>query len=482
MGMTSLLTINSLSTLARVGSRCAFALSPVAAYLPQYMTLLEEERRYGRGLVAPRRVRPDEVETRKTTSLSGASISLPVRVPFPGQASQKTDSVEVPTVPCEGDCGGGRGGMSPLSVLILLASHLLRLLYFYGQAYFSAASGDSTTEEARDEIPYDIIFQSIVMISVQLMLVRSMAHNRRMRFKRDMDDRNHNSLSDLPRRPSSGLLSTEYVVGTTSVCSVEGREGRHPFLTQFLLVGRRVMRLLHPARIWNYPTLREHLEFLVLLFVSTFLHANLVLFRPPNADRGIRLVRNASVFLESCLALPQLVQNYLRKDTAGLSVIMVGGWIVGDFLKLLYFSLKMWGVRAPPITHPVGDAAGDVMRVAAVAVAHNVGISSAEGTMRTFAAGCIAALSLDIAVVVQILILYPSQDINAVRESLRDALLRSKHKKTVGQNGCNRCAGRMDIIREIGWILLGTTTARGSASGATGITQHPPTRALQMDH
>ena len=57
-------------------------------------------------------------------------------------------------------------------------------------------------------------------------------------------------------------------------------------------------------------------------------------------------MRNVSVLLESCLALPQAAQNYLRRDTAGLSVVMVVGWILGDFMKLVYFLIHSKMLRA----------------------------------------------------------------------------------------------------------------------------------------
>jgi len=49
------------------------------------------------------------------------------------------------------------------------------------------------------------------------------------------------------------------------------------------------------------------------------------------------LLGAAAVTSESLIAVPQIIQNFKRKDTAGLSYVMVLGWLLGDAGKLLYY-------------------------------------------------------------------------------------------------------------------------------------------------
>lgn len=44
-----------------------------------------------------------------------------------------------------------------------------------------------------------------------------------------------------------------------------------------------------------------------------------------------------AVSAEACLGMPQVVLNYNRKSTSGLSFIMIALWFIGDILKLCYF-------------------------------------------------------------------------------------------------------------------------------------------------
>lgn len=47
-----------------------------------------------------------------------------------------------------------------------------------------------------------------------------------------------------------------------------------------------------------------------------------------------------SLMTEACLGLPQLISNYKKKSTKGLSTSLIAGWLVGDILKTVYFIIK----------------------------------------------------------------------------------------------------------------------------------------------
>lgn len=47
-----------------------------------------------------------------------------------------------------------------------------------------------------------------------------------------------------------------------------------------------------------------------------------------------------AVFTESMLGMPQLLKNYAKKSTRGMSVEMVVMWLSGDLFKTLYFILR----------------------------------------------------------------------------------------------------------------------------------------------
>uniref|UniRef100_A0A914QKQ5 PQ-loop repeat-containing protein 1 n=1 Tax=Panagrolaimus davidi TaxID=227884 RepID=A0A914QKQ5_9BILA len=47
-----------------------------------------------------------------------------------------------------------------------------------------------------------------------------------------------------------------------------------------------------------------------------------------------------ALLCEACLALPQLLRNFRRRSTEGMSIKMVLMWLMGDVGKTLYFVIK----------------------------------------------------------------------------------------------------------------------------------------------
>jgi len=54
----------------------------------------------------------------------------------------------------------------------------------------------------------------------------------------------------------------------------------------------------------------------------------------------IEAVGYASVLIEACLGLPQLISNFKNKSTAGLSIGLIFTWFFGDCTKIYYYIQK----------------------------------------------------------------------------------------------------------------------------------------------
>jgi len=54
----------------------------------------------------------------------------------------------------------------------------------------------------------------------------------------------------------------------------------------------------------------------------------------------IEAVGYASVLIEACLGLPQLISNFKNKSVAGLSIGLIVTWFIGDLTKIYYYIQK----------------------------------------------------------------------------------------------------------------------------------------------
>mmetsp|Transcript_8020 Transcript_8020/g.22376 ORF Transcript_8020/g.22376 Transcript_8020/m.22376 type:complete len:648 (-) Transcript_8020:9789-11732(-) len=372
------------------------------------------------------------------------------------------------------------GGMSPISILILLLSHLLRLVYFFGQHVWlpantraksmrqmKEAGGNSAGSGVEDSLPalvaeqdgenvqYDLIVQSFVMIAIQLLLVKAMTRSRTKRHKQTLDDHDHSdatsSFSFAFAQPKQSSLSLYRGQGSSGKSS--GKWGRRDLIALGLYCIRYVMAklffLLHPRRIWQYRTLQEHVELLALFVVTVLFYCQIWIF-PIYGVEAINKIRNISVLLESCLALPQVAQNYLRKDTRGLSVVMVAGWMMGDFMKLVYFFIQS------PRGASTASEAAVAAAVAGAAVPGGAGGSSTPGgaTMQIFSVGCIVALLLDCFVLVQLVLHYPTPKMMSWRARVTDTWRRFKPNNATGR--------KRAVAREMVRLMLAGDDARNS--------------------
>jgi len=91
----------------------------------------------------------------------------------------------------------------------------------------------------------------------------------------------------------------------------------------------------NPEDFWMWTNFIDYVHFLVLFWIIsafiTFIFANSPLY--------FTILGSISLGTESLLATPQLYKNYQKQSTAGMSIMMVLGWLVGDLFKVFYFVL-----------------------------------------------------------------------------------------------------------------------------------------------
>jgi len=231
------------------------------------------------------------------------------------------------------------------------------------------SSSSSSSETSNDDMGYELLFQSFFMIAMQLLLITVITKLRRIR-RRKMQIRSHTSTSTL----STSLSSTATATATTTTTAYRTVSMRYLICHQF----------------WQWETTWEHVNFL-LFYSSCIFVISWVLFR---FRAGVRLIGTISVIVESSLPLPQYLRNRNRRDTAGLSLIMVLGWLVGDSLKLGYF---MYDQQQQQHANVGADSDG----------------SGGSSSILIFIGGAVYAIALDCAVLLQVLYFFPNKQVTA---------------------------------------------------------------------
>ena len=252
------------------------------------------------------------------------------------------------------------------------------MVYFYGLKLENERMLSSAAVNKVLDIQWDLVGQSICMIIMQLLLLWAMT-----KMRKKLNSRK--TLSDC---------------STTTHTQTDGS-------WQLLAITKaHFRRLLSPYNILRNHSFLEYLELILLSSLATKLVFEYY-FYPRYHIRVIDTLKNTSIALESCLAVPQAIRNYSKGNTDGLNAIMVGGWVIGDILKLSYFSLNMLWSR---ITG-VGDAAGNVV----------------------FVFGCVFALAVDFLVCFQMAFWYPSREAIELKEGLSLSL------QTLRTSGSLKC-------------------------------------------
>lgn len=378
----------------------AFALSPFPAYLPQYFSLIrqsttsENEDSDTRTLLRSHGSENALVEEqheimidrgveslRKRNNVHDSPSSAKLKITAaPHSAGVVIQGLPKSSQQCDAN-GSNRvapsgAGLSRATVFLLLSSHLLRMLYFYGlMVENKRITEESTTPDGEAIqttttiiIQWDLFGQSVCMIIMQLLLLRAMT-NMKIRTRRLTG-----SNTDYPSPP---------------LCNDSTRSGT-VWQSLYAMTKAHFRQLLSPSNILQNHSFLEYVELMFLSSLATKLLFDFQWY-PRYRMRSVDAIKHTSIFLESCLALPQAMRNYSNKTTDGLNVIMVGGWIIGDFMKLFYFTSQLlWS------------------RVTGVSDAGNI----------VFVFGCIFALTTDFLVSFQMAIWYPSKETLELKEGL----------------------------------------------------------------
>lgn len=351
-------------TLSNYGRQLAFSIAPLPAYLPQYYSLCASSN----DPFLERKVHSPYATTSRSGHSPdfGAGLSLSISTPHSHGHFHNPHQIK-------------ESGFSSTSIMILLMSHVLRLQYFLGSAVINTFSEHPNSA---DKVHYDLVTQSIVMIAMQLMLLSAVTRRRRMTTKIKADDEQPYPHAN-EATPQISMLSP-----------------RSSSLSQ-----RPFIWLLYPRRYWQWDTVHQYVELVIVLTILTYLFFRMYMY-PNDFLKYISSVKVLSVLLESCLALPQMILNYKLQSTEGLSLVMVLGWVIGDLLKLVYFMIGSGVIKA-----------GHEVSKVVTTVSEKSPEQSEE--MTVFILGCVFALVMDTIVGLQVTKYYPSKHMIMLKERFR---------------------------------------------------------------
>lgn len=393
------------STLSNYSRQCVFALAPIPAYLPQYFTLCNTN-----DPVLQRRKQLLQPQTTNKTSNNNDNMASNNNVHNTISNINVNTTTNQPVT---------EGGFSSISIMVLLLSHIFRLQYFFVSAIISTFyQVDDDLRNKSHRIHFDLVMQSFVMIGIQLLLLSAVTRRRRLANKKKVDDY---ELDDYDNNyyPNTNLLINNDGDNNyeSSIKTTISRRGISKSPKKLSLESPRASSKLpssisekpfiwvyKPYQHWRWDTVHQHIELIVLFLVLEYFICRYYLY-PNNAKGYIQTVKNISVLLESCLALPQMIMNYKRKSTDGLSLLMVIGWVLGDLLKLVYFIAS---------NNP-GHNAGTNN---AYEVPHNPAEKSSSSDMVAFVIGSIFALVLDSIVVLQLIKWYPTPEFSTLKKRI----------------------------------------------------------------
>ena len=135
----------------RIMTNLAFAISPIPAYLPQYLSFRQSIK---------------EIHVYPSVNERNFSIKM----------SDKERSE----------------GFSSLSVFILIMAHMLRIIYYEGIwiLKYTNIYSKNRTQKSSPALKTDIISQSIIMLGMQLLLLNKIVKRKRLLKKRQVEDGN----------------------------------------------------------------------------------------------------------------------------------------------------------------------------------------------------------------------------------------------------------------------------------------------------
>ena len=438
----------------------SFALSPFPSYLPQYVSMMRQ-------LTSTGDERADKWDDAEASS-SGASPAEWADRTNGDMRKRHSEIAPSSTAESVGSPSKRRmsmadrearkqydTGMSRVTVLLLLAAHEVRLLYFHGVLLGERAIRQQNVAVAGSEsaLRYDLLGQSIAMIIVQLMLLHGMIllrrkqHSSRTKRRSSIIIRRVGSAGQISPTNSNNNSSPNESGGCTDRRSAQAMQNLKSLSRSTLI---HFKQLFSPSRILKQHTF---LDFVELLVVSSMIVkvAFDYYWYPMYGDQVVESLKNVSILLESCLALPQGIRNYRNKSTDGLSLFMVLGWIGGDAFKLMYFIFNMF-------------------------------IRSGEGKnddCATFIAGCLVAIFFDLLVVFQLTVWYPTPEVLGLRSRIEMAW---RHWKTNKDDRGDLLGGRNATEGQDGFVLRTLKRVTSCWTRGTSRPTQPSCRQCDIGH
>ncbi|ORC92848.1 uncharacterized protein TM35_000021740 [Trypanosoma theileri] len=218
-------------------------------------------------------------------------------------------------------------GYSPIVSAILLLSNSIRILYYIGYQFALA-----------------LLFQSVLAVVVHLLLLLLVVHIVQVDYHIDSDspeanggemtetgveinnNNNHNTINNHNNNNGSTPVEVTQGVDPNTVIVSEGVSHCFAFLW-----------LDHQASKIELAILSLSPSGLVrLYFIWLFIAMMVVLVY--YAIVGVPVVVGyVALGLEALLVLPQILRNHRRCSTAGLTMMLVLTWVLGDLIKVVYF-------------------------------------------------------------------------------------------------------------------------------------------------
>jgi solute carrier family 66, member 2 len=183
-------------------------------------------------------------------------------------------------------------GYSPAVSMILIACNTFRIVYFLGEPYALM-----------------LLWQSAVMLVVQLGLLVTVA-------KLNMAKR---------------ILQNAAIGGVHDESSSRGTSHAN---ASFSTKARSALRACNPL---NFTPSQLLLRFVVALVSLILLGLWLFSVSPVKAPT---MVGYLSLGIEATLVTPQLLLNFQRRSTEGLSWLLVVTWCLGDVIKMVFFIVE----------------------------------------------------------------------------------------------------------------------------------------------
>lgn len=240
-------------------------------------------------------------------------------------------------------------GYAPLVSLILLTSNTLRLYYFIGKHYMLA-----------------LLFQAIAGVLVHFgLLLKVLEVHVSQVVNGHQEDVLFGGAAPSPQLPFNAAIGEEDTAakpapdatagtteaspttssaeqGATVIAEEETNRSSSPVAAAF----HRFMRLLFQLEdaIETRLLRQTPRNFAIKYAVSATVALVVALFYFLSIGRvwhgAHAVVGYLALGVESLLVVPQILRNARRRSTAGLSIILIVSWGVGDIIKVVYFAYK----------------------------------------------------------------------------------------------------------------------------------------------